>query len=81
MEQGALYYRRIEIELVFCSFKVISCFWRVGVVLKRTEILCGRGTVLGSLSTDPAGQLDVLRHDGLSLGVDGTQVGVFEDAD
>ena len=39
------------------------------------------GGRLGSLSTDPAGQLDVLRHDGLSLGVDGTQVGVFEQTD
>ena len=34
---------------------------------------------LGSLSTDPPGQLDVLGHDGDPLGVDGTEVGVLEE--
>ena len=33
---------------------------------------------LSSLSSDSSGQLDVLWHDGNSLGVDGTQVGIFE---
>ena len=36
---------------------------------------------LGSLSTDAASQLDVLGHDGDTLGVDGAQVGVLEQAD
>jgi len=36
---------------------------------------------LGSLASDAAGQLDVLGHDGHSLGVDGGQVGVLEEAD
>ena len=36
---------------------------------------------LGSLASDPPGQLDVLGHDGHSLGVDGTQVGVLKQAD
>ena len=36
---------------------------------------------LSTLATDSSGQLDVLRHDGYSLGVDGAQVGVFEQAD
>ena len=36
---------------------------------------------LGSLSTDPPGQLDVLGHDGDTLGVDGAQVGVLEQPD
>jgi hypothetical protein len=36
---------------------------------------------LGSLSSDAAGKLDVLGHDGHSLGVDGAQVGVFEKTD
>ena len=36
---------------------------------------------LGALSTDAAGQLDVLGHDGDALGVDGAQVGVLEQAD
>ena len=33
---------------------------------------------LGTFPADSASQLNVLRHDGHSLGVDGTQVGVFE---
>ena len=36
---------------------------------------------LSTLSTDAAGQLDVLGHDGDPLGVDGAQVGVLEQAD
>ena len=36
---------------------------------------------LGALSTDAAGELDVLGHDGDALGVDGAEVGVLEDAD
>ena len=36
---------------------------------------------LSSLSADPPGELDVLRHDGHPLGVDGAQVGVLEQAD
>ncbi|KAH9406477.1 hypothetical protein TYRP_013457 [Tyrophagus putrescentiae] len=35
---------------------------------------------LGALTTDAAGQLDVLGHDGDTLGVDGAQVGVLEEA-
>ena len=38
-------------------------------------------TNLGALATDASGQLDVLGHDGYALGVDGTQVGVLEEAD
>ena len=33
---------------------------------------------LSALATDPAGKLDVLGHDGHTLGVDGAQVGVLE---
>ena len=36
---------------------------------------------LSSLSTDTASQLDVLGHDGHTLGVDGAQVGVLEKSD
>lgn len=36
---------------------------------------------LGSLSTNAAGKLDVLGHDGDPLGVDGAQVGVFKETD
>jgi hypothetical protein len=33
---------------------------------------------LGMLSSDVTGKLDVIRHDGKTLGMDGTQVGVFK---
>ena len=36
---------------------------------------------LGALTTDTAGELDVLGHDGHALGVDGAEVGVLEEAD
>ena len=36
---------------------------------------------LRALATDAAGKLDVLGHDGHTLGVDGRQVGVLEEAD
>ena len=36
---------------------------------------------LGALTADASSQLNVLRHDGDALGVDGAQVGVFEEAD
>ena len=36
---------------------------------------------LGALSTDAAGELDVLGHDGDTLGMDGAQVGVLKQSD
>src|SRR3978361_2418217 len=36
---------------------------------------------LGSFAANAPGQLDVLRHDGHSLGVNGAQVGVLEETD
>ena len=36
---------------------------------------------LSTLTTDAAGKLDVLGHDGDTLGVDGSQVGVLEETD
>jgi hypothetical protein len=38
------------------------------------------GGNLGTLSTDPASQLNILGHDSDTLGVNGTQVGVLEKA-
>lgn len=35
---------------------------------------------LSALATDSPGKLDVFRHDGDTLGVDGAQVGVFKQA-
>ena len=40
-----------------------------------------RVNFLSPLAADTAGQLDVLGHDGHTLGVDGAQVGVLEQAD
>ena len=42
--------------------------------------MCAGAGGSGALSTDAAGQLDVLGHDGDALGVDGAQVGVLEEA-
>ena len=36
---------------------------------------------LAAFASDPSGELDVLGHDGDSLGVDGAQIGVLEQAD
>ena len=36
-------------------------------------------SLLSSLTTDSSGQLDVLWHNGDTLGVDGAQVGIFEE--
>ncbi len=43
--------------------------------LVKSEKICN----LSTLSTDPAGKLDVLGHDSDTLGVDGTQVGVLKE--
>ena len=42
----------------------------------RYRIVTGHS--LSTFSSDSASQLDVLWHDGDSLGVDGTQVGIFK---
>jgi len=47
----------------------------VNCVTKKAE------NALGSFSTNASCQLDVLWHDGHTLGVDGAQVGVLEQAD
>ena len=57
------------------------------MVLKKTGWLSSTGLgvevkvgckSLGPLSTNPPGELNVLGHDGYTLGMDGTQVGIFE---
>jgi histone H3 len=47
--------------------------------LVRGKDILGRIN-LSTLSADTAGELDVLGHDGDTLGVDGAQVGVFEES-
>ena len=48
------------------------------MALKRAVLFRRRKGNLGTLSTDAASELDVLWHDGDTLGVDGAQVGVLE---
>ena len=49
------------------------------VAPKRAVCIVNGGSDLCSLSTDSAGQLNILGHDGDALGVDGAQVGVFKE--
>ena len=62
---------------------IVNLFGIVVVALKRAGCcLASKGGIeLGTLSSDPSGQLDVLGHDGDPLGVDGAQVGVLEESD
>ena len=54
----------------------LSPFGGIGGPEKTVFFVCfGK---LSSLAADPSGQLDIFRHDGNSLGVDGTKVGVFK---
>ena len=46
--------------------------------LKRPVVWLQKSNFLGTFTTDTAGQLDVLGHDGDTLGVDGAQVGIFK---
>ena len=50
------------------------------MVLKRTEMFVFGGGALRILSSDSPGQLDIFGHDGDSPGMNGTQIGVFEQA-
>ena len=64
----------------FCFFFRDNILWPSRGPIR----LCGRKSIffeftrLGAFTTNAAGQLDVLWHDGDTLGVDGTQVGIFE---
>ena len=57
------------------SFFLKFCGPKKGLVLGKS--ILGRIN-LSTLSADTAGELDVLGHDGDTLGVDGAQVGVLE---
>jgi hypothetical protein len=52
-----------------------------GVEKHHFVVVVGCNPDLSALTTDAAGKLDVLGHDGHALGVDGSQVGVLEQAD
>jgi len=69
--------------------KITGLFWWCRAAMKRQRSLVRRLSIspkksekeLCSLATDSSCQLNVLWHDGDTLGVDGAQVGVFEEAD
>jgi hypothetical protein len=56
-------------------------FENIFVALKRAVCLIVQSDDLGTLPTDTAGKLDVLWHDGDTLGVDRAQVGVLKETD
>ena len=58
-----------------------NSFGRVCGLDKGRLFLKVNTNFLGTLSADTAGKLDVLGHDGHTLGVDGAQVGVLEKTD
>ena len=60
------------------NFFLSSCGPKKGLVLG--ENILGRIN-LSTLSADTAGKLDVLGHDGDTLGMDGAKVGVLEQPD
>ena len=53
----------------------------VFVVALKRAVMCWGGAFLSTLAADTPGKLDVLGHNGDTLGVDGAQVGVLEKAD
>ena len=57
--------------------KVVCRFRRVKLVTQYLKYISGYS---GSLTSDSSGELHVLWHDGNSLGVDGTEVGVLEES-
>ena len=62
----------------------IKCTLLVGCVALRKAVFLlfdSRTSCLSTFSTDTAGKLDVLGHDGHTLGMDGAQVGVLEKTD
>ena len=58
----------------FCEI-IVALKRAFGVMEKRVNYF------LGTFATDSAGQLNVLGHDGDTLGVDGAEVGILEKAD
>ena len=68
--------RRINarMDAYMVAFKNASGLWRLEVSHSTPE-----ARRLSALTTDAAGQLDVLGHDGDTLGVDGAQVGVLKE--
>jgi len=70
-------------QLVFTvDNRVVNIFHQCFCVIQVSQyhLLLLKSSDLRTLATDAAGKLDVLRHDGHALGVDGAEVGVLEKA-
>merc|ERR1711895_36749 len=65
--------------LKYLLFSKITCGPEKGLVFDRMMIVGWNN--LSTFATDTAGKLGVLGHDGDTFGVDGAQVGVFEEPD
>jgi hypothetical protein len=59
------------------DFKV-SLFLFVFLALRKAGCISRKVPYLSTLASDTAGKLDILGHDGDSLGMDGTQVGILK---
>ena len=60
--------------------RILSIFCLFLIVLSSETRLLEKTNFLSAFASDSSRQLDILRHDGDSLGVDRAQVGVFEQA-
>ena len=73
--------KHIHFPIKDSDWVIINLYVLVGG-LEKGRLVCEVGVgKLSTLSTDTAGKLDVLGHDGDTLGMDGTQVGVLKEAD
>ena len=63
------------------SRNVVLIKHQLGLFCSYEPLLSCRSRHLRALTTDAAGKVDVLGHDGDTLGVDGAQVGVLEQTD
>ena len=66
----------LRVQSIISLAEMVVALKKAGLVAVR-----GREKRLGTLATDAPGQLDVLGHDGDTLGMDGAQVSVLEEAD
>jgi len=66
----------LKAEAKTASFAYVNLFWEVLGDLKRAGWFEGRRKLLRHALRGAAGELDVLWHDGDTLGMDGAQVGV-----
>ena len=72
---GSLFERVESIDSCFCLHSVIA---RIRSEMSITSPHTIHSSNLRTFTADTASQLDILRHDGNTLGVNGTQVGILK---